>query len=81
VSSDATSIQIEWDPAYDDGGAPIKEYQVEFDKVVGDGLSNIDEWQQVSVTNILKYTAINLEPVHKYRFRVRTISSYRDSPS
>jgi len=47
VRSSDFSIQIKWGPAYDDGGSPIKEYQVEMDEVEGIGFANIEEWENV----------------------------------
>ena len=45
VSSEAEEIEVRWEPAYDDGGAPIKEYQLSYDMVEGTGAANIEDWQ------------------------------------
>lgn len=37
VTSSHTHIELNWEPAYDDGGSPIKEYQLYMDEVEGAG--------------------------------------------
>lgn len=44
VSSSSSQITVEWQPAYDDGGSPIKFYQLEMDLVEGLGLANVRNW-------------------------------------
>jgi hypothetical protein len=41
VTSTATSITVRWTPAYDDGGAPIADYELEMDEVEGLGFANV----------------------------------------
>jgi hypothetical protein len=77
VRSTDSSIEIKWAPAYDDGGSPIKEYQVEMDEVEGIGFANIVEWENV-FTGAALTTVIDagLQPKLQYRFRVRAVSEY-----
>ena len=44
VSSSSSQITVEWQPAYDDGGSPIKFYQLEMFLVEGLGLANVRNW-------------------------------------
>jgi hypothetical protein len=44
VTSDSSSIQVSWEPAYDDGGSPIKSYQLEIDEVEGLDAPNEENW-------------------------------------
>jgi hypothetical protein len=55
VSSTDSTIEIKWSPAYDDGGSPIKEYQVEMDEVEGIGFANVEEWENVFTGAALTY--------------------------
>ena len=47
VTSTASSIEVSWTPAYDDGGSPILEYQLEMDPVEGLGGAKIEDWQNI----------------------------------
>lgn len=55
VTSTATSISVEWGAAYDDGGSPIKEYEVEIDEVEGIGQANTELWVNVFTGEALSY--------------------------
>ena len=41
--------------AYDDGGSPIKEYQLYADEVEGVALANIEQWSQVYTGTALTF--------------------------
>ena len=56
VTSSATSIELVWEPAYEDGGSPILEYQLEMDEVEGIGASNIESWTSIFTGHALTYT-------------------------
>jgi hypothetical protein len=47
VLSSASSIELSWAPAYDDGGSPIKSYTVEMDEVEGLDVANQEVWTVV----------------------------------
>lgn len=55
VSSTASSIEIKWSPAYDNGGSPIEFYEVEIDEVEGLGTANVEEWQNVFTGQALTF--------------------------
>lgn len=76
TTSTATSITVKWDPAYDDGGAPITGYQVYTDIVEGDGIANIETWvlSHNGDGNTLTKIIGSLTSKKLYRFRVRAIS-------
>jgi len=75
VSSTATSIQVEWDPAYDDGGSPIAQYSLFVDEVEGLGTANIESWSNVYTGSALTYTlSTGLTAKKSYRFKVHAIS-------
>jgi hypothetical protein len=76
VSSTATSIELVWDPAYDDGGSPIKNYQLFMDEVEGTGIPNVENWINVYTGSALTYTvpSAQLTPKAKYNFKVTAIS-------
>lgn len=66
-----------WEPAYEDGGSPIKEYQLEMDEVEGVGAANIESWTTVFTGHALTYTVMtDLKAKSQYRFRVRSVSEY-----
>jgi hypothetical protein len=44
ISSTATTINVQWAPAYDDGGSPIQQYQLYTDLVEGVGAANVENW-------------------------------------
>lgn len=44
VTSTSSSIELKWDPAYDDGGSPIEQYQLYMDEVEGLGAPNVEDW-------------------------------------
>lgn len=56
VTSTSSSIKVEWEPAFDDGGSPIAEYQLEMDEVEGIGEANIETWVNVFSGAALTYT-------------------------
>lgn len=76
VTSTATSIEINWSPAYDDGGSPIVSYSVEMDQVEGIGLANIENWINVFTGAQLTTTVTGLSATQQYRFRIRSLSEY-----
>ena len=77
ITSTSETIKLEWEPAYEDGGSPVKEYQLEMDEVEGLGVSNIESWTTVFTGHALTYTVnSDLIPKSQYRFRVRAISEY-----
>jgi hypothetical protein len=82
IFSTATSIELKWSPAFDDGGSPIKLYQLDMDEVEGVGLANIENWVNIFTGASLTYTVTqNLNSTMQYRFRVRSISEYlKQSP-
>jgi hypothetical protein len=55
VESTSTSIEVQWAPAFDDGGSPIEEYQLEMDEVEGIGVANVESWQVVFSGAALSY--------------------------
>lgn len=56
LSSTSSSISLRWDPAYDDGGSPLKQYQLYMDEVEGLGVANIENWSLIYTGNGLTYT-------------------------
>jgi hypothetical protein len=46
---------VQWEPAYDDGGSPIKEYQLYVDEVEGVALANIEQWNRVYTGTALSF--------------------------
>lgn len=75
VSSSSSQITVSWSPAYDDGGSPIKEYQLEMDEVEGLGAANIESWATIYQGSSLTYSkASGLTATKSYRFRVRAVS-------
>jgi hypothetical protein len=44
VSSSDNFIEVRWGPAFDDGGSPIKEYELQTEAVEGLGVANIESW-------------------------------------
>jgi hypothetical protein len=77
VVSSATSIQIAWTPAYDDGGSPIKEYQLWMDEVEGVGPATVENWGVAPVyTGSLLGTTIStgLTATKAYRFKVKAVN-------
>jgi hypothetical protein len=86
VSSTATSIEVKWTPAYDDGGSPIAKYLLEIDEVEGIDTPNVENWVSKFAGEALTYTVIsdsnsNLVTKAQYRFRVSAISEYNDMQS
>jgi hypothetical protein len=71
-----------WEPAYDDGGSPIKEYRLFVDKVEGVAAANIERWDLVYSGTDLRYNlATGLTAAAAYRFKVRAVSEqYLESP-
>ncbi len=47
MHSTATSIEIKWGPAFDDGGSPIYAYEVDMDLIEGIGQANVESWINV----------------------------------
>jgi hypothetical protein len=82
ISSTASSIEVMWEPAYDDGGSPIKEYRLFVDKVEGVAAANIERWDLVYSGTDLRYNlATGLTAAAAYRFKVRAVSEqYLESP-
>jgi hypothetical protein len=77
VTSSATTISLEWSPAFDDGGSPIAQYELEMDEVEGNGLANTELWLNVFTGHSLSYTVTSgLQSTFEYRFRVRAVSEY-----
>jgi hypothetical protein len=75
MTSTATTIEVQWEPAYDDGGSPIKEYQLFIDEVEGIGPANIEQWTSVYIGSDLKYKVLTgLTATRAYRFKVRAVS-------
>ena len=75
MSSSATNIEVSWDPAYDDGGSPLKQYQLYWDIVEGVGVSNVENWALIYTGNGLtfnKNTAVTA--LARYRFKVVAIN-------
>lgn len=70
---------MEWLPAYDDGGSPIKNYELWYDEVAALGQSNSDNWQNAFTGADLTYTVSGLVPKTEYRFKVRAFSEYSKS--
>lgn len=75
VTSSDTHIELVWDPAYDDGGSPIQQYQLFMDEVEGLGQANIENWVLVLAGQSLTYTVNSgLKPKYSYRFKVLAMS-------
>jgi len=79
VSSTASSIEVSWEPAYDDGGSPIKEYQLWLDEVEGVGPANIEDWGGPVYTgsSLTFDVTTGLTATMAYRFRVKAISEHQ----
>jgi hypothetical protein len=73
VSSTSTSIKVSWEPAFDDGGSPIKEYQLAVDAVEGVGPANIETWTTDTGT-ALTFDKTGLTATKAYRFKVKAVS-------
>jgi hypothetical protein len=83
VASAASSIEVAWEPAYDNGGSPIKEYRLWADLVEGLGAANVVEWgsSPVYTGTALRATIGGLVAGKAYRFRVQAVSEHlRTSP-
>lgn len=77
VTSSATHIELRWDPAYDDGGSPIEEYQLYMDQVEGVGEANVENWVLQFAGKALTYTVTTgLTPKKSYRFKVLAKNEY-----
>ena len=74
VTSTATTIQLEWEPAFEDGGSPITEYQLYYDEVEGVGVANSENWVLALNGNQLSHTLTSLNSTKLYKFRVRAKS-------
>jgi hypothetical protein len=75
VSSSASSIRVEWTPAYDDGGSPIMEYRLYIDEVEGLDVANIESWTLAYSGSALTYeVTTGLSATMAYRFKVKTVS-------
>lgn len=75
ISSSASSIEVEWTPAYDDGGSPIKEYRLYIDEVEGLDVANIESWVLAYSGSALTFTVTTgLTATKAYRFKVKTVS-------
>lgn len=84
VSSTASTIVLKWEPAYDDGGSPIQDYQLYMDEVEGTGPANVESWgsSPVYTGGALTYTvAAGLTATRAYRFKVRAVSEQALSSS
>ena len=72
---EATSATLKWKEPKKDGGAPIKEYVIEF-KSANDG----EEWQEredrVKPKKYLTETVSDLAKATKYQFRVRRMQTF-----
>lgn len=44
ITSSDVHIELKWEPAYDDGGSPISQYQLYMDEVEGLGAANVENW-------------------------------------
>ena len=73
---EATSATLKWKEPKKDGGAPIKEYVIEF-KSANDG----EEWQEredrVKPKKYLTETVSDLAKATKYQFRVRRMQTFK----
>lgn len=77
VSSTSSTIKVKWTPAFDDGGSPIQNYNLEMDEIEGIGYANVENWQSVFIGNALEYeVTTGLTPTLMYRFRVQAVSEY-----
>ena len=78
VTSTASSIEVSWEPAYDDGGSPIKEYQLWLDEVEGVGPANIEDWGApvYSGTALSFDVTTGLTATKAYRFKVKSVSEH-----
>ena len=74
VSSTSSTLELEWAPAYDDGGSPIMNYEIWIDKVEGDALANQESWQLAFQGSSLTSTLTNLDPTFAYRVKARAVS-------
>ena len=71
------SIEVKWQPAFDDGGSPIKEYQLWTDEVEGVGAANIETWATEAIPDsgtALTFTKTGLAPTKAHRFKVMAVS-------
>ena len=73
---EATTATLKWKEPKKDGGAPIKEYVIEF-KSANEG----EEWQEredrVKPKKFLTETVTDLAKATKYQFRVRKTKTFR----
>jgi hypothetical protein len=77
VSSTASTLEVKWDPAYDDGGSPIKEYQLVIDEVEGLDVANIESWTVAYTGSALTYNInTGLTATLGYRIRVKAITEH-----
>lgn len=74
VSSSDSNIQVSWEPAYDNGGSPIKEYQLYQDLVEGLGSANVESWTMIFNGDALSYDWTGPTALKEYKFRVRAVS-------
>ncbi len=77
VTSSSSQIELKWDPAYDDGGSPIEQYQLYMDEVEGLSSPNNENWVLKFAGKALTYTVTTgLTPKKSYRFKVLARNEY-----
>lgn len=75
-SSSTGSITLEWEPAFEDGGSSITQYQLYYDSLEAAGTSGTENWQEYVLTTplSLSQTVTGLTATQQYRFKVRARS-------
>ncbi len=74
ISSTTDSIQVEWEPAFEDGGTTISQYQLYYDEVEGANVANSENWVLAVNSNVLTYNITGLTATKLYRLKVRAKS-------
>jgi len=74
ISSSDTHIEVDWEPAYDNGGSPLKEYQLYYDLIEGTGSANVETWTLIYNGDATTYTWSSPTALANYKFKVRAVS-------
>jgi large repetitive protein len=75
-SSSTGSITLEWEPAFEDGGSSITQYQLYYDALEAAGTSGTENWQEYTLTTPLSLSqaVTGLTATQQYKFKVRARS-------
>jgi len=75
VGSTSTTITVQWEPVFEDGGSPVTEYQLYYEAVEDIAVAGTEDWVLAINSNVLSHQVTSLTPKTLYRFRVRAKSN------